>query len=90
MGEVLLKYRIMPEETTTDLSTLEKNVAAALPKGIARLSKATPAPFAFGMKVLVCSIIVQDDEGNNDKVEAALQTVPLSQGAEFLEMGRLM
>lgn len=90
MGEVLLKYRIMPEETTTDLAQLEKNVAAALPKGIARLSKATPQPFAFGMKVLVCSIVVQDDEGNNDKVEESLQGVPLSQGAEFLEMGRLM
>lgn len=90
MGEVLLKYRIMPEETTTDLAQLEKNVAAALPKGIARLSKATPQPFAFGMKVLVCAIIVQDDEGNNDKVEESLQGVPLSQGAEFLEMGRLM
>jgi elongation factor 1-beta len=90
MGEVLLKYRIMPEETDTDLAQLEKNVAAALPKGIARLSKATPQPFAFGMKVLVCSIIVQDDEGNNDKVEESLQGVALSQGAEFLEMGRLM
>lgn len=90
MGEVLLKYRIMPEEVDTDLAQLEKNVAAALPKGIARLSKATAAPFAFGMKVLVCSIIVQDDEGNNDKVEESLQSVALSQGAEFLEMGRLM
>lgn len=90
MGEVLLKYRIMPEETDTDLAQLEKNVAAALPAGIARLSKATPQPFAFGMKVLVCSIIVQDDEGNNDKVEESLREVPLSQGAEFLEMGRLM
>lgn len=90
MGEVLLKYRIMPEETDTDLAQLEKNVAAALPKGIARLSKATPQPFAFGMKVLVCSIIVQDDEGNNDKVEESLRDVKLSQGAEFLEMGRLM
>ena len=90
MGEVLLKYRIMPVETDTDLAQLEKNVAAALPTGIARLSKATPQPFAFGMKVLVCSIIVQDDEGNNDKVEEALKGIPLSQGAEFLEMGRLM
>ena len=90
MGEVLLKYRIMPEEIDTDLAQLEKNLAAALPKGVARLSKATPQPFAFGMKVLVCSIVVQEEEGNNDKVEESLQNVPLSQGAEFLEAGRLM
>ena len=90
MGEVLLKYRIMPDEVDTDLAQLEKNVAAALPTGVARMSKDTPQPFAFGMKVLVCSIVVQDEEGNNDKVEESLRSVPLSQGAEFLEMGRLM
>lgn len=90
MGEVLLKYRVMPEDVSTDMAQLEKAVAAALPKGIARVSKAEAKPFAFGMKALHVSIIVQDEEGNNDKVEAALGSVPGAQGAELLDMGRLM
>jgi elongation factor 1-beta len=90
MGQILLKYRVMPEGIEVDLAQLEKNVAAAMPAGVARLSKATAVPFAFGMKALMCSIIVEDVEGNNDKVEQALSTVPLAQGAEFLEAGRLM
>lgn len=90
MGQVLLKYRVMPEGLEVDLAQLEKNIAAALPVGVARLSKANAVPFAFGLKALVCSIIVEDAEGNNDKVEEALLGVPLAQGAEFLEAGRLM
>lgn len=90
MGQILLKYRVMPEGIETDMAQLEKAVAAALPAGIARLSKATAVPFAFGMKALLCSIVVEDADGNNDKVEEALLATPGAQGAEFLEAGRLM
>ena len=90
MGQVLLKYRVMPEGLEVDLAQLEKNIAAALPPGVARLSKATAVPFAFGMKALMCSIVVEEAEGNNDKVEEALNAVPLAQGVEFIEAGRLM
>ena len=91
MGQVLLKYRVMPEGLEVDLAQLEKNVAERLKAtGVARLSKATAVPFAFGMKALMCSIVVEEAEGNNDKVEEALLDVPLGQGAEFLEAGRLM
>lgn len=91
MGQVLLKYRVMPEGLEVDLAQLEKNVAAKLSEtGVARLSKANAVPFAFGMQALMCSIVVEEAEGNNDKVEEALNTVPLAQGVEFLEAGRLM
>jgi elongation factor 1-beta len=90
MGQVLLKYRVMPEGLEVDLAQLEKNIAAAMPPGVARLSKAQAVPFAFGMKALICSIVVEEAEGNNDKVEEALLNVPLAQGAEFIEAGRLM
>ncbi len=90
-GQILLKYRVMPEGLEVDLAQLEKAIAAKLlTTGVARLSKAEAKPFAFGMKALNCSIIVEDADGNNDKVEAALQSVPHAQGVEFVEAGRLM
>ncbi|MEK6985211.1 MAG: elongation factor 1-beta [Candidatus Thermoplasmatota archaeon] len=90
-GEILLKYRVMPEGLEVDLAKLEAGIAAALvATGVARLSKAEAKPFAFGMKSLNCSIVCTDADGNNDKVEAALQGVPGAQGVEFLEAGRLM
>jgi translation elongation factor aEF-1 beta len=91
MGQVLLKYRVMPEGLEVDLAQLEKNISSALTAtGVARLSKADARPFAFGMKALHCSIVVEEAEGNNDKVEEALNQVPMAQGVEFLEAGRLM
>jgi translation elongation factor aEF-1 beta len=89
MGEVLLKYRVAPDEGV-DVSTLEAKVRAALPQGVAKVSKADVQPFVFGMKVLVVSIIVQDEEGNNDKVESAITGISGVSGAELLDMGRLM
>jgi translation elongation factor aEF-1 beta len=90
-GQILLKYRVMPEGLEVDLKQLEVNIAKALvATGIAKLSKAEARPFAFGMKALMCNIVVDEAEGNNDKVEAALQGVPQAQGVEFLEAGRLM
>jgi translation elongation factor aEF-1 beta len=90
MGEVLLKYRLTPEDSDTDLAQVEKAVRGALDPKVAKISKAEVQPFVFGMKVLVVSIVVQDEEGNNDKVEAWLTTTPGVQGADLLDIGRLM
>ena len=89
MGEVLLKYRLAPEEGV-DVASLEAKVRKALPAAIGKVSKAEVQPFVFGMKVLVVSLIVQDEEGNNDKVEQMLQSIAGVAGSELLDMGRLM
>lgn len=90
MGQVLLKYRITPEDAETNMQALEANVRQALPSTVGKVSKAEIQPFVFGMKVLVVSFIVEDEEGNNDKVEQLIAAVPGVQGADLLDMGRLM
>lgn len=90
MGEVLLKYRITPDESTADLAKIEKAVRAAVPPSLGKVSKTDIQPFVFGMKVLVATFIVQDEEGNNDKLEAIITGLPGVGGADLLDMGRLM
>ncbi|HUR61200.1 MAG TPA: hypothetical protein VM286_02390 [Candidatus Thermoplasmatota archaeon] len=90
MGQVLLKYRITPEDAETNMQQLEANVRKALPADVGKVNKAEVQPFVFGMKVLVVSFIVEDIEGNNDKVESLITGVPGVQGADLLDMGRLM
>jgi translation elongation factor aEF-1 beta len=89
MGEVLLKYRIAPDEGV-EASSLESKVRAAIPSNLGKVSKAEVQPFVFGMKVLVASFVVQDEEGNNDKLEQILAGIPGVSGADLLDMGRLM
>lgn len=88
MGEVLIKYRLMPDGPEVDLDGLQNTLKDSLPS-FASLQRAEAVPFAFGLKALVTSIVVEDEEGNNDKLEEALHAVDGVQGVELLEMGRL-
>lgn len=88
MGEVFLKYRIMPDGADVDLDALQASIKAALP-AFASMQKCEAKPFAFGLKALEVGFIVEDEEGNNDKVEETLAGVSEVQGVELLEMGRL-
>ena len=88
MGEVFLKYRVMPDGADIDLDALEASIKAGLPD-FAELQSCAAKPFAFGLKALETSIVVEDEEGNNDKVEEALSGLDGVQGVELLEMGRL-
>jgi elongation factor 1-beta len=88
MGEVFLKYRIMPDGPETDLEALQTSIKGALP-AFATMQNCESVPFAFGMKALVTGIVVEDEEGNSDKMEEVLSGIEGVQGVEMLEMGRL-
>ncbi len=88
MGEVLLKYRIMPDGVEVDLAALESTLKGSMPE-FAEMQACETKPFAFGMKCLEATIVVQDEEGNNDKIEELLSGTADVQGVELLEMGRL-
>lgn len=88
MGEVFLKYRIMPEGIEVDLTKLEAAIKAALP-AFAQMQKCEAKPFAFGMKALEVGFVVEDEDGNNDALETAVGGVADVQSVELLEMGRL-
>ncbi len=88
MGEVLIRYRVMPDGADVDLDGLQDRLKAALPD-CATAQSFDVKPFAFGLKVLETSIIIEDEEGNNDLVEDALRGLESVQGIELIEMGRL-
>ncbi len=88
MGEVFIKYRIMPEGVEVDLDALQGSIEGALP-AFAKKQSAEIKPFAFGMKCIELALAVEDEEGNNDKLEETLAGVDGIQGVELLEMGRL-
>ncbi len=88
MGEVFLKYRIMPEGTEVDIDALVGEIKGALP-AFAQMQNAEAKPFAFGMKCLEAGFVVEDEEGNNDKLEETVSGVNGVQSVELLEMGRL-
>lgn len=89
VGKINLLMRVMPSGPEIDLGQLRDAVADALPDD-ADLEGSEVKPFAFGLKALVCKITVLDQEGNADKIEEVLRSVPNVQGVEFVNMSRVI
>ncbi|MGB1698258.1 MAG: elongation factor 1-beta [Thermoplasmatota archaeon] len=88
MGEVFLKFRIMPDGTDVDLEALQGDIKGSMPE-FATLQSCEAKPFAFGLKALETAIVVEDEDGNNDKITDILENLNGVQGVELMEMGRL-
>lgn len=89
VGEISLLMRVLPEDVSVDLKTVEAGIKKALPPGCT-LEGTETKPFAFGLKALMCKIHVPDLEGNADKIEEVLRGVPHVQGVEFINMSRVI
>lgn len=89
MGNVAAKMKIMPETVETDLAELKEKLKAAIPAGSELYGDITEQPVAFGLKALIVTVIVNDEEGGTEAVEEAFAKVPGAESIQILELGRL-
>jgi elongation factor 1-beta len=75
MGEVALKYRIMPESTDSDADAIIKKIAEVLPED-GTLGAHEIKPFAFGLNAIMIVILGIDRDGFATEVEDGLNSVP--------------
>jgi len=59
MGEVIMKIKVMPEDTNIDIESLKEKIIKNLPD-YAKLNKSEIAPIAFGLKALMLYITMPD------------------------------
>tara|TARA_B100001123_G_scaffold10243_1_gene12449 strand:+ start:1244 stop:1510 length:267 start_codon:yes stop_codon:yes gene_type:complete len=71
MGEVALKYRLMPESPDSDTSAIVDSISGVLPED-ASLGAHEIKPFAFGLNAIMIVIMGIDREGFATEVEDAL------------------
>ena len=75
MGEVALKYRIMPESPDSDIENIISNIAKVIPED-ANLGAHEIKPFAFGLKAIFVAILGIDRDGFATEVEEGLNGLP--------------
>ena len=85
MGEVALKYRLMPESPDSDTNAIVNSISGVLPED-ASLGAHEIKPFAFGLNAIMIVIMGIDREGFATEVEDALKNVPEVQSVEIEEM----
>ena len=88
MGEVAIKYRIMPEDVDVDLDALNEAIKSSLPEEAA-VNNIEKSPVAFGLVALDAMIVLDDKKGGAEVIEEILAGLEGVQNVEVLEMGLL-
>lgn len=88
MGKVAARMKVMPQSPEIDLDALEKRLTAALPEG-AKINGFEREDVAFGLIALLPTVVVPDDAGGTDAVEAAFGEVQGVESVAVDEVGRI-
>ena len=85
MGDVALKYRLMPESPDSDVDAIIESIPSSIPDD-ASLGAYEVKPFAFGLKAIFVAILGIDRDGFATEVEESLKNLPEVQSVEIEEM----
>ncbi|AFD01217.1 translation elongation factor 1B (aEF-1B) [Methanocella conradii HZ254] len=75
MGKVMAVIKVMPDSVERDVNKLMDGLKDALPRS-AELKGMQVKPIAFGLKAIICAVVVSDTEGGTEPVEEAFRKVP--------------
>lgn len=89
MGDVAAKIKIMPESVETDLVELKDKIKAVIPAGADLHGDIVEEPIAFGLKALIITLIVNDEEGGTEPAEEAFAKVSGVENVQVLEAYRI-
>ncbi len=85
MGDVMLVYKVMPEDPEEDLEELEKKVKDIIEKH-GEYKGSTVTKIAFGLKALNSTAVIPDEGGIVNDLEEELQTIEGIQSAEAVDI----
>ncbi len=85
---VAATIKIMPKDLDIDFEKLKVDIRAAIPEG-SRLHGFAEEPIAFGLRALIATIIVKDEEGGTEKVEESFAKVHGVESVQVIELSRI-
>ncbi|MFO8052196.1 MAG: elongation factor 1-beta [Thermoplasmatota archaeon] len=88
MGDVLIRYKIMPTGPDVDLEEVSEKFANYVPDH-GRVSSSEVKPAFFGLKMLEWGVVLDDKKGGGEELEKKLNETEGVQSVEVLEMGLL-
>ena len=89
MGDVAAKIKIMPKGVETDLEELKKRLKDSLPKN-AELNGFSEEPIAFGLKAVIATVFIGDEEGGTQPIEDAFSKVEDVESVQVVGVGRML
>ncbi len=89
MSGVAATIKVMPADADTDLNALKEAIKAAIPASGKLNGEIIEQPIAFGLKALMVTVIVEDDEGGIEPVEDALNALPDAESVSVVNLDRI-
>ncbi|CAC11706.1 conserved hypothetical protein [Thermoplasma acidophilum] len=74
MGDVLVTLKILPKDTDADIKSIEDQVKRNI-EGLCSINRMDEVDIGFGLKYIKLEIIVQDKEGEIDRVENSISSI---------------
>jgi len=92
MGSVAAKIKVMPKNTDVDLEELTKSLkeVSSSKTSSADIKNIKKEDIAFGLKALIVTVVVPDDEGGTENIEDAFKELKNVESVRVEDINRLM
>lgn len=74
MARLVARIKILPADSETDIEVLIKNLKTGIPDGM-ELKAHAKEPIAFGLNALLGDFLLDDAEGEMEKLEESLKKI---------------
>ncbi|MFQ5940691.1 MAG: elongation factor 1-beta [Nitrososphaerales archaeon] len=87
MTKLVARIKLLPTDTDTDLDGIVGKLKLSLPDGMS-LKNSSKEPIAFGLNALIVDFLLEDKEGQMDKLESMLKDTEGVSEIEIMNLGR--
>jgi elongation factor 1-beta len=74
MARLVARIRVMPADAESNLESVVQSIKTSLPQGMEMKGHAME-PIAFGLKAIVGDFVLDDAEGQMDRLEETIKSV---------------
>jgi elongation factor 1-beta len=74
MARLVVRIRILPAEAESDIEEVVNLIKKSVPEGM-ELKSSSMEPIAFGLKAIIGDFLLDDAEGQMDKLEESIKRV---------------
>jgi elongation factor 1-beta len=74
MARLVVRIRILPAEAESNLENVVESIKKSVPRGM-EMKNSSMEPIAFGLKAIVGDFLLDDAEGQMDKLEESIKSV---------------
>jgi len=88
LGSYVIRMKVLPEDTSTDLEKMVGSIGGLLPKP-AQIRGHRVEPIAFGLSAIVMDVVAPEEEGIIDRIEEIVSKAPSVSQYEVIAVSRM-